>query len=205
MLKLKGGLPACTEKVQPGKTALCNGAAKKQSKYHRENRSMETLRLGKIVNAVGLKGELKIYPYTDYKEKFDEIEYVLIDGRNHSIQAVRYLKNMAVLKLEGIDTRTEAEGLKEKELFILRKDAPPLPAGTYYVKDLIGLSAVDESGKAIGILSEVIINSGQDIYMIKPHDGGGDFPLPAVEEFIRDIDMEKGIIVVKLIEGLRGL
>ncbi len=166
---------------------------------------MDKLRLGKIVNAVGLKGELKVYPYTDYKEKFEYIGYVMIEGRSYNIEAVRYIKNMAILKLDGIDTRTEAEDFKEKELFIPREDAPPLPEDTYYVRDLIGLDAVDEEGRSIGSISDVIINSAQDIYMIRPHDGKREFPVPAVEEFIREINIEKGIIVVRLIEGLQEL
>lgn len=166
---------------------------------------MDKLRLGKIVNAVGLKGELKVYPYTDYKEKFEYIGYVMIEGRSYNIEAVRYIKNMAILKLDGIDTRTEAEDFKEKELFIPREDAPPLPEDTYYVRDLIGLDAVDEEGRSIGSISDVIINSAQDIYMIWPHDGKREFPVPAVEEFIREINIEKGIIVVRLIEGLQEL
>lgn len=166
---------------------------------------MERLRLGKIVNAVGLKGELKVYPYTDYKEKFEEIEYIIIDEEKFIIENVRYIKNMAVLKLEGIGGRTEAESKKEKEVFVEKKDAPPLPEDTYYVKDLLGLMAIDEEGCQVGVLDEVVINRGQDIYMIKEKGSGKSFPLPAVEEFIKKIDIEEGTIHIKLIEGLQDL
>ncbi|HZK01499.1 MAG TPA: ribosome maturation factor RimM [Anaerovoracaceae bacterium] len=165
---------------------------------------MEKLRLGKITGAVGIKGELKVYPYTDYKEKFEEIEYVLIDGLSFNIEKVRYVKNTAVLKLEGIDDRAKAEANRQKEIFVMRKDAPPLPDDTYYVKDLVGLKAVDEKGIPVGTLSEVIINNAQDLYMIKPEDGSA-FPVPAVAEFIKEIDLENGTICVKLIEGLKEL
>lgn len=166
---------------------------------------MERLRLGKIVNAVGLKGELKVYPYTDYKEKFEEVDYVIIDGERLTIEKVRYLKNMAILKLEGIEDRGAAESKKDKEIFVQREDAPPLPEDTYYVKDLIGLLAIDERGHEVGVLDEVIINSAQDIYMIKVKESGKTFPLPAVEEFIKKINIEEGTILIKLIEGLQDL
>lgn len=166
---------------------------------------METIRLGKIVNAVGLKGELKVYPYTDYKEKFEEINYVLIDKNPYDIEGVRYVKNMVVLKLEGIEDRERAELNRDKEIFILRKDAPALPEGSFYVKDLIGLTALDGEGRFLGRLSDVIINRAQDIYMVEPIGGGQAFPVPAVEEFVKKIDLEKGVIYLELIEGLREL
>ncbi len=166
---------------------------------------MDKIKLGEVTSAVGLKGELKIYPYTDYKEKFEEIDYVLMDDRRFSIEKVRYMKSMAVLKLSGIEDRTAAEACREKELFLLLEDAPPLPEDTYYVRDLVGLRVVDEDGETVGRLSDVIINSAQDIYMVEPEDGGNPFPVPAVEEFVKAVDMEKGILCVKLIEGLREL
>lgn len=168
-------------------------------------RDMEKIRLGRVTNAVGLKGELKVYPYTDYKEKFEEIDYVLMDDLRYAIENVRYMKAMVVLKLTGIDDRTSAESYKEKDLFLFRTDAPPLPEDTYYVKDLIGLRVVDEEGNTVGRLSDVIINSAQDIYMVEPHGGGKSFPVPAVEEFIKEVDIEKGMLCIRLIEGLREL
>jgi len=165
----------------------------------------EKIRLGKIVNSVGLKGEMKIYPYTDYKEKFEEIEYVIIDGLPYDIERVRYAKSMVILKLVGINNRIEAESNREKEIFILRKDTPSLPEGTFYVKDLIGLRAVDMEGQPLGRLSDVIISESQDIYMIEPAEGGKAFPVPAVEEFVKEIDLVNGIICIKLIEGLKEL
>jgi 16S rRNA processing protein RimM len=88
---------------------------------------MEKLRLGQITNVVGLNGEIKVYPYTDYKEKFEEIEYVLIKDKKYFIEHVRYNKNMVILKLDGIDNRNTAENYKESELFIDQKDVPTLP------------------------------------------------------------------------------
>ena len=166
---------------------------------------MEKIRLGKVTNAFGLKGELRVYPYTDYKEKFEEINYVLMDDFRYTIENVRYMKALVVLKLTGIDDRTSAEACKEKDLFLFLSDAPPLPEDTYYVKDLIGLAVVDEEGKHVGRLSDVIINSAQDIYMVEPHEGGKPFPVPAVEEFIKEVNMEKGMLCIRLIEGLREL
>jgi 16S rRNA processing protein RimM len=163
---------------------------------------METMLLGQITNAVGLKGELRVYPYTDYKEKFEELDYCIIEGLNYSIQNVRYMKGMVVLKLTGIEDRTTAESYKGKDLLLYRKDAPPLPADTYYIKDLIGLRVVDETGIEIGRVKDVIQHTAQDLYEVETMQGDEVFLVPAVEEFIKSIDLEEGVIRMHLIEGL---
>ncbi|MDD2483500.1 MAG: ribosome maturation factor RimM [Eubacteriales bacterium] len=166
---------------------------------------MEKLRLGRITSAVGLSGEVRVYPYTDYKEKFEEIDYVLLRDEKVRIEKVRYNKNMAILKLEGMDDRSAAEKNREQDLFIFLEDAPPLPEGAYYVKDLIGLAIVDGEGQKIGTLVDIIKNSAQDLYEVEPLDGGKRFLVPAVEEFVPEVSPEKGFIRVHLIEGLRDL
>lgn len=166
---------------------------------------MEKLKFGQITNAVGLKGELRVYPYTDYKEKFDEIEYVLLEDKKYPIQGVRYMKDMVVLKLVGIDDRSSAEQCKGIDLYIYREDAPPIPEDAYYIKDLIGLRVVDESGKDLGKLKNIIQNSAQDLYEVEPTSGGNPFLVPAVEEFVLEIDLKEGIIRMHLIEGLTTL
>ncbi|MDO4552190.1 MAG: ribosome maturation factor RimM [Bacillota bacterium] len=161
----------------------------------------DMLRLGKVTGAAGLKGELRVYPYTDYKEKFQELSYVLMDDKPRRIEKVRYHKNLAILKLEGIEDRSGAEACREKELFIRRADAPPLPEDSYYVADLLGLTVQKEDGEVLGRLKDVILHSAQDLYEVE-RPGGKSFLLPAVDEFVKDVDLEKGVITVRLIEGL---
>ena len=171
---------------------------------------MEKLQLGKIVNAVGLKGEVKVYPYTDEKEFFEQIDSLLIKNgkgkeERYELEHVRYIKEMAILKLKGVDDRTAAEGLKNYMLFLYREEAPALPEGTYYIKDLIGMSIIDEEKNVIGRLKNVIKNSSQDLYEIEREDGNGTFLVPAVEAFIPEIDFDGRKITVHLIEGIMDL
>lgn len=163
---------------------------------------MREIRLGMITGVSGLKGELRVYPYTDYKEKFEELPYVLLDGEAHEIIRVRYHKSMAVLKLSGIDTREEAEIQRGKILTFEREKLEPLPEDTYYVADLLGFSVEDEEGKPVGTLQNVIKNNAvQDLYEIL-RDNGRTFLLPAVKAFVRQIDMEEKRMTVHLIQGL---
>ncbi|MGI6731399.1 MAG: ribosome maturation factor RimM [Anaerovoracaceae bacterium] len=162
------------------------------------------IKIGKIINVVGIKGELKIYHYTDYKERFEELSKVYLDGQAHDILNVRYMKELVILTLKGIQNRTEAEKHKNKELYIDDSDVRELPENTYYVRDLIGLTVEDEKGIKIGTLKDVIQIPAQDTYEIEK-ENGDTFLIPAVKEFILHIDLENKLMKVKLIDGLMDL
>ena len=86
------------------------------------------MELGKIVNTVGLKGEIRVWPYIDY---FDKVKKVYINGKEHEIERTRNHKNVVIIKLKDINTIDEAESLKDMMIEMERKDAPSLPEGTY--------------------------------------------------------------------------
>ena len=165
---------------------------------------MEKILIGKIVNVVGLKGELKVYCYTDRKERFEELEKIWLDQEDYQIRNVRYQGNVVILKLKGIDDRNKAEAQRNKGVYILEEDLAKLPEGTYYVRDLIGIEVKDETGQNLGILSDVVQNSAQDLYEVKT-ESGKKVLIPAVKEFVLDIDMEDRKMTVKLPEGLLDL
>ena len=165
---------------------------------------MEKTKIGKIVNVVGLKGELKVYHYSDYKERFEEISNLYLEDIAYEITGIRYMKEMVILKLQGVSDRSGAEKHKGKDLYIDKEDARVLPEDTYYINDLIGLKVIDENGSNHGILSDVIKNRAQDLYEIEK-ENKSKFFIPAVEEFILDIDMTNRTMKVKLIEGLLDL
>ena len=75
---------------------------------------MELIEIGKIVSSVGLKGQIKVYHYTDYKERFEELGEITVDGDVYKIDAVRYAKRQPVLSLHGIDSREKADKLRGK-------------------------------------------------------------------------------------------
>ena len=165
---------------------------------------MEKILIGKIVNVVGLKGELKVYCYTDKREQFEELEQIWLDEETYAIRNVRYQGNVVILKLEGINDRNAAEACRNKGVYIKESDLPQLPEGSYYVRDLVGLQAMDESGNVLGKLTDVIQSSSQDLYQIRMEDGKN-ILLPAVKEFVLAIDMEGKTMTVRLPDGLLEL
>ncbi|QXM05899.1 ribosome maturation factor RimM [Crassaminicella indica] len=164
------------------------------------------LKVGQIVNVQGIRGELRVYPLTDYKERFEELEWVYMENNREDkfyIEKVRYKNNLVILKLKGIDDRNEAERLKNKFLTIDRENARVLPEDTYYIVDLIGLKVFTDKEKFIGNVKNVIQNAGQDLYEIADAENPKKTILiPAVGAFIKEVSIEKGHIIVTPIEGL---
>ena len=162
---------------------------------------IKKVKIGKIVNAAGLKGEVKIYSYASSKERYETLESIYVENSRHVIESVRYLKETVIAKLAGINDRSAAEAAKGKDVYMDEADLPKLPPGEYFVRDMIGLFVEDGGGGHIGTLSDVIQGSAHDLYEVTLADGRKVL-IPAVGEFILNIDMEKKRIDVKLIEGL---
>jgi len=167
--------------------------------------TMEKIKIAKIVNAVGLKGEVKVYNYSDVRERFEELDEIIISSKKHEsvkkIRNVRYQGNMVILSLEGIDDRNKAEAVKDFDVYITEDDLRELPEDTFYVRDLIGMKVIDEGEYGeIGTLKDVLQNTSQDVYVVRTADGR-DVLIPAVKDFIKSVDQVASVITTTLIPG----
>ena len=159
------------------------------------------LEIGKIVNTHGLRGDVKVVPWSDYPEIFEEIDFVYLDKNTKlQIKNVKYQKNNVILKLDTINSIEQAEKLKEKVLLVDKDDIEILDEDTYFVADLIGLS-VYENDEKLGVLSDVIPVAGADVYVIK-REKGKDILIPAIKENIKEINISEKYIKVKIPDGL---
>ncbi|MBQ4234146.1 MAG: 16S rRNA processing protein RimM [Firmicutes bacterium] len=171
----------------------------------------EPIRLGRITAPVGIKGEMRVYPYTDDMTRFSDIKKVLIEGREYPVSRARYQKDMVVLKLEGIDDRNAAETMRNKELLLDRKDLWEVPEDTYFIDDIMGIGVRSEDGSFKGFLTDVIQSPAHDLYEISPEGPDGSpnsaasFLLPAVKEFVISVDLSGRVMTVRLIEGMTSL
>lgn len=108
---------------------------------------------------------------------------------------------MVILKLEGVSDRNAAEALRDADVFITEEDLKELPEDTYYIRDLIGMKVIDEGVYGeIGVLEDVIQNTAQDVYVVRMP-SSEKVLIPAVKDFIKNIDMESGVITTTLIPG----
>ena len=127
---------------------------------------MEKIKIGKIVGALGLKGEVKVYNYSDRPDIYETTPSVYVGEILMDIERMRVHKNMVILKLDGISDRDGAERLRGREICITEKDLPPLPEGQYYVRDIIGMEVVDEDSGMLGHVTDVLQNTAQDLSLI---------------------------------------
>jgi len=165
----------------------------------------EYLEIGQIVNTNGLKGLLKVKPFTDDITRFEDLETIYIQIKNdlveYKIEDVKYVKNMVLLKLEGIDDINEAEKFRNFYLKINRKDAVPLEENSYFIVDLIGCKVVTEEGENLGIVDDVFPTGSNDVYVVK-NELGKQILLPAIADVIKKVDIQNKQITVNLLEGL---
>jgi len=165
-------------------------------------KKMEKIKIGRIVNAVALRGEVKVYNYSGYKERYEELSRIIVEDKEFEIEKVRYQQHMVILKLAGVNDRNAAEAMKNKDVYITEDDLLELPEDTFYIRDLIGLSVIDaETGETIGKLKDVLQPSAQDIYVVKRKEGS-DVLIPVVSEFVKEVNVAEGFVKVHLIEGM---
>ena len=165
----------------------------------------EYFEIGQIVNTFGVKGMVKVNPFTDDISQFEKMKSILIDKKETliemQIEEVKYSKNQILLKLKGIETIEEAEKYRNCYLKLPREKAKKLPKDTYFIADLIGLDVYTEEGNFLGKVDDIYNSGASDIYVIK-NELGKQILLPAIKEVIKQIDLEQEKIIVHLLKGL---
>ena len=162
-------------------------------------------RVGVITSPHGIAGEVKVYPTTDDKRRFDNLEEVLMVWPRGEqvlhIQHVKYFKNMVILKFKEYNSMNETELLRQRELYVDREHAIPLEEGEYYIADLIGLKVITDEGRELGILDDVLQTGANDVYSVITPDNK-EILIPVIDDCILNIDLEKKVITVHVLKGL---
>lgn len=165
----------------------------------------EYLELGQIVNTYGIKGFVKVVPFTDDIRRFEDLKSIYIDVKGDlqefTIEQVKYSKNLVLLKLKEIDDINIAERYKNYYLKIHRKDAKKLPKDTYFIVDLLGLDVFTTDGEYLGKIDDIFPTGSNDVYVVK-NEQGKQVLIPALKDVILDTNLEEGKITVNLPQGL---
>lgn len=165
---------------------------------------MEYILIGKIVNIHGIKGEVKIYPYTDDIDNLSNIKEFYLDKELKSkciVENCRVHKNMLITKIKDLSDPDQALKLKDKDIYISKESLDKLEEGTYYIFDLIGIQVFDEKENKIGILNDVQQNAANDVYEILTSDNKKIY-LPAIHEVIKKVDIKNKKMYVEIMKGL---
>ncbi len=162
----------------------------------------DTVPVGRVVGVHGIRGELKLVPYSGEYDFPWRVVFVTFKGqkRTCTVSSTRTHKKVILVKLDGIDTRTDAESLVGAELSILKKDLPELPEGEYYYHDLEGMGVWTEDGEYLGRIIHILSTGSNDVYEITgPR---GEILIPAIKDVVVEVDVERKRMTVRLLEGL---
>lgn len=158
------------------------------------------LEAGKIVNTHGINGELKIQPWCDSVEFLLDLPEVYIDGVKKEVVSARKHKQFALFKLDGVESIDAALELKNK-IICIDRNSVELDEDSYFISDVLGFSVFDRRKNAvIGTLADFIEAPASDIYVVKGKTG--EILIPAVPEFIKNVDYENRTLEVMTIEGM---
>ena len=158
------------------------------------------LEAGQIVNTHGVQGEVKIVPWCDSPEFLCQFDVLYIDGQPVRIRSSRIHKGNVLATLEGVSDVNAAMRLKGKKVSIDRTGVE-LPDGRHFLADLMGLEVRDaETGDVLGTIHDILTPPAHEVYVVRG--GGKEYMIPAVDEFVKEIDVDGGFIRVKLIEGM---
>lgn len=167
----------------------------------------DRFQVGVIASTHGLSGEVNVFPTTQDPSRFKKLKQVTLHTqRGEEIQldvvSARFFKKFVIVKFKQFNNINEVEKFRGCELTINRKDAIGLAPGEYYCADLIGLTIVDEDGKELGILSEILQTGANDVYEMTKNGSDEKIYIPAIKDCVKNIDIENGRIVIHVMDGL---
>lgn len=165
----------------------------------------ELLQVGVITATHGVRGEVKVFPTTDDKERFRDLKRVILDTGKEKIgleiEGVKFFKQFAILKFKGIDNINDIERYKRCPLLVEREDAVDLEENEYFIADMLDMEVVTEDGSRFGILKDVIETGANDVYVIDS-ELHGEVLLPAIRECILEVDVAARRMKIHLMKGL---
>ena len=180
------------------------GETNRKEMENMEHSLKQYLEAGEIVGTHGVRGELRVEPWCDSADFLTGMRQFYWDekgARPVKVLQARPHKSLLLLKLEGIETVEQGDALRGKILYLDRKDVK-LPKGRYFIQDLLGLSVLDaDTGKACGVLTQVIPTGANDVYEVKTPEGKT-YLVPAIKEIIVEIQPKNGKLLLRPMKGL---
>lgn len=163
------------------------------------------IEVGTIFRKHGLRGEVKVYPLTDSPRRFLDFAEVVIEapgGARFSVEIdrVRFQKGRVILHFAGKDRLEDVETFLRGRILIPRLQAQTLPEGRYYHADILGISVITEEGVVLGKIAEILETGSNDVYVVRK--GKKEILIPAIEEVVRRVDLQKGEMIIHVMEGL---
>ncbi len=161
------------------------------------------LAVGFLRRPHGVHGEIIMDLHTDFPERLKPGRKLLVSEEHKLmvVEGIREHQKGVIIKFNGIDTPEEAGKLRNTWVYIKASDAPPLPKGQIYQHELFGFQVVDENDNPLGQLIEIIETGANNVYVVRDA-SGKEILLPAIPSVILDLDTDRRLMRVHLLEGL---
>ncbi len=158
--------------------------------------------IGRVLKPWSYRGEMKIEILTEFPNRFASLRQVFIgdDAKSFSIESTRLHGKHALIKLLGVDSTQAAAKLRDQLVYVSREEAVPLERGKHYLYELVGLRVVTTEGEALGEIVEILDTGANDVYVVR--DSSREILIPAIEDVVKEIAIDRGEILVKLLEGM---
>lgn len=161
------------------------------------------LAVGFLRRPHGLRGEIIMDLHTDFPERLKAGRELLVGEEQEAmtLASVRSHQSGMLVKFKGIETPEDAGQFRNQWVYVKASEVPPLPEGQLYQHELLGMDVVDEDGRSLGELAEIIETGANDVYVVRD-ENGSEILLPAIPAVILDLDPARRLIRVHLLEGL---
>ena len=161
--------------------------------------------VARVTKPQGLKGEVRVSLFDGSVDVFSRLARMTVVKQGEpprvvTLETVRTHGSTVIAKFVETTDRAAAESLVGCDLEVPEEDIPRLPSGEFYTYQLEGLTVVTETGEPLGTLEEVLDMPAHDVYVVRQ--GDREVMLPATDEIVKSIDLEKGLVIVHLLEGL---
>ncbi len=164
---------------------------------------LDFITIGRILVPWGTKGKLKVKVITDFPQRFAPSSTVYVNRQPMTIDSTEWYKSKAIIKLNTIDNIEAAQWLRGQPIEIHHSQVYSLPEGQYYQFQLIGLEVWTTQGELLGNITEILTAESNDNYVVKGEEG--EILIPAIEDVVKSIDLNKGRIIIEAIPGLLSL
>ena len=161
------------------------------------------LAIGRVSRPHGVHGEIRVKTLSDFPDRWEGLKTVYLGAHHdqHTIQSSRFHQDVVLLKLSGFDRRDAVELLRGEFVYVTIDQAMPLEPDEFYHYQVIGLEVHTESGDVLGEIVDVLKPpKANEVFVV--HGVRGEILIPVIEDVVRHLDLDAGVVVIHPIPGL---
>ncbi|MCH7718242.1 MAG: 16S rRNA processing protein RimM [Chloroflexi bacterium] len=185
------GVPRKRTQRQPARQAAAQPIPQPQEGY---------IAVGWVGTPRGVQGELKVVALTDFPQRFAPGVTLWAGGVRYTVRRARSHRGTLLVKFEGIETRGQAETLRDLLLEVPEEELAPLEENQYFRFQVLGMEVVDQGGQPLGVIEEVLDTGADDVYIVRSAES--ELLIPAIDAVVKEMDVAGRRMVVELPEGL---